>query len=150
MHDHIPRRGRTASQHTEEAPLWRSCTLQTYFTAGQLVDYFVVVEPEGTGQGQILDASGEVVGFSDPPPSSPERRMFDGLREDIRKADRDLDAKAAVVEDPSQGRADRERWLIYTGFPTHLQGARRRGDGVVVPATEVDEPTLRTSVREVS
>ncbi|EAQ91762.1 hypothetical protein CHGG_03697 [Chaetomium globosum CBS 148.51] len=123
MHDHMPRHGRTASQHTGEGPLWRSCTLQTYFTARQLVDYFVVVEPGGMGQGQGSDTSGEVVGgLGDPPPSSPERRMFDGLREDIRQADRDLDAKAAVVEDPGEGRADRERWLIYTGFPTHLRG----------------------------
>jgi hypothetical protein len=48
MHDHMPKHGRTASQHQNGvAPLWRACLLQTYFTAGGLIDYFVV---DGDGQ----------------------------------------------------------------------------------------------------
>ena len=122
IHGHVPRHRKRASQHSKGEPLWAGCTLQTYYTAKGLIDYFVVIEPEDTAQGFILDATAGAVGLSGPPLSSPERRMFDGLRESVRQADRDLDAKAAVIEDPGQGRADRERWLVYTGFPTHLPG----------------------------
>ena len=124
MHGHMPRPGKTGSQNSKDAPLWAGCTLQSYFTAKGLIDYFVVIEPEDAGQGSSQDANAGTAGLSGPPPSSPERRMFDGLRESVRQADRDLDAKAAFVEEPGQGRADRERWLVYTGFPTHLRGLR--------------------------
>jgi len=51
MHDHMSKHRRTASQHTGKTSLWKSCTLQRYFTAKQLVDYFVVVKPESKGEG---------------------------------------------------------------------------------------------------
>ncbi|KAH7118689.1 hypothetical protein B0J13DRAFT_458074, partial [Dactylonectria estremocensis] len=53
-----------------------------------------------------------------------EGRLFDGLREDLQQATRDLDEKAAIVQDVEESRADREPWVVYTGFPTHLQGLR--------------------------
>ena len=124
MEDHMPRHGRTAREHHGMgAVLWRSCTLQTYFTAKGLIDYFVVAEverrernPESEGHDHGQPGCGE------PPPSSPERQVFEGLREDMRQAGRDLEVKASAVEDLGQGRADRERWLVHTGFPTYLRG----------------------------
>lgn len=115
MHDHMSKHRRTASQHTVKTPLWESCTLQTYFTAKHLINYFVVVKPESRGQGADIVRAG-------PPPSEEERRMLEGLRKDMRQANRDLDAKAAAVEGPGQGRGEMERWLVHTGFPVHLQG----------------------------
>ncbi|WKT54183.1 Helicase superfamily 1/2, ATP-binding domain [Fusarium oxysporum f. sp. vasinfectum] len=46
MHDHMPAHGKRASQYTDNRPLWRSCRLQTYFTAKGLIDYF----GDGTGR----------------------------------------------------------------------------------------------------
>ena len=42
MHDHMPAHGKKASQHREDAPLWKACKLQTYFTGKGRIDYFVV------------------------------------------------------------------------------------------------------------
>ncbi|KAG9249471.1 uncharacterized protein F5Z01DRAFT_631666, partial [Emericellopsis atlantica] len=125
MRDHMPRHRRTASEHyTREetvAPLWAPCVLQTYFTAGGRIDYFVVETNEGPPR-LGLDTAAPCVDATGPPPSSPERQVFKGLREDIRQAGRDPDAKAAIVEGPGPGRADKQRWLVYTGFLTHLEG----------------------------
>lgn len=44
MQDHMPQHGKKASQHNQDGhgPLWRACTLQSYFTAAGLLDNFVV------------------------------------------------------------------------------------------------------------
>ena len=36
----------TVGPSGSNGPLWEECTLQTYFTAGGRIDYFVVVEQE--------------------------------------------------------------------------------------------------------
>ena len=57
MHGHMPRDDKTGSQHSKGGPLWVVCTLQSYFTAKGLIDYFVVIEPKDTGQGFNWDAN---------------------------------------------------------------------------------------------
>ncbi|KAL7916966.1 hypothetical protein ACQKWADRAFT_327468 [Trichoderma austrokoningii] len=143
MHDHMPRHGKTASQHTEgSTPLWKACRLQTYFTAKGRIDYFTVnVVEQGKGRDAMLpsSSSSRLPPLPPPPlgqdavhpalqrglpPSPLEERLFDGLRGDLRQAGRDLDNNAAVVEDVGCDRADREPWLVHTGFPAHLRGIR--------------------------
>lgn len=121
--------------------LWSGCRLQTYFTAGGMIDYFVVVEEreEGGGEGQDEDyKTNEEEGDQQPRtparkrlaaakeslPTPEQSRLFSSLRKDAKQAALDLEVKAAVVQDLGQGRGDRERWLIYMGFPTHLRGLR--------------------------
>lgn len=115
MHDHMPRHGKRASQHHEGPPLWRECRMQTYFTARNLRDYFVVEAPD-----KGAEAAGG--GLPTPPPSPEEGRLFSWLRDDMQKAARDLEGKAAVVEDAGTARADRQLWLRETGFALHLRG----------------------------
>ncbi|KAH6981473.1 hypothetical protein EDB80DRAFT_593235, partial [Ilyonectria destructans] len=121
MHDHMPKHGKKASQHSKEAPLWEACKLQTYFTAKGRIDYFII---EGPSSSSTSSSRGEasVLGFLTPPLSQEEGRLFDGLKADAVQASRDLDEKAGVVQDVGESRADRVPWLVYTGFPTYMWG----------------------------
>ncbi|KJZ69386.1 hypothetical protein HIM_11225 [Hirsutella minnesotensis 3608] len=117
MHDHMPRHGKKASQHGRGGmALWHPCRLQTYFTAKGLIDYFVVESATGPW---TADESAAAPGTSTqaPPPRKEETRLFEGLKEDLKTAVRDLDERAARVEDTGDSRADRESWLLRTGFP---------------------------------
>ncbi|KID83861.1 telomere-associated recQ-like helicase [Metarhizium guizhouense ARSEF 977] len=124
MRDHLPRHGRTASQHREDSPLWKQCHLQTYLTAKSRIDYFTV---KATESGQDQDANNttgpsQPVLYTGAPPSAAEETLFDRLKNDVQEAARDVEDNGAVVEDCGRGRADREPWLVHTGFPTHLRG----------------------------
>ena len=57
-----------------------------------------------------------------PPPLLLEETLLDELRGDMRRVERDLLDRAAIMEETGQHRADREPWLIHTGFPAHLHG----------------------------
>ncbi|KIS70266.1 uncharacterized protein UMAG_10585 [Mycosarcoma maydis] len=39
---HMSVHGRKPKEHSDAAPLWRACQLQTYFTAKGIIDYFEV------------------------------------------------------------------------------------------------------------
>lgn len=119
MHDHAPAHGKKASQHTSDAPLWRACKLQTYFTAKGRIDYFVVAEEERPSPSSL-----PATGRGEPAPSQEEGKLFDDLKADIIQASHDLDSKAEIVQGVEVSRADRVPWLIRTGFATHLQGLR--------------------------
>ncbi|KAK2684623.1 hypothetical protein QWA68_017018, partial [Fusarium oxysporum] len=131
MHDHMPAHGKRASQYTDDRPLWRSCRLQTYFTAKGLIDYFVIDDPSISPRTGAAGAAGAVsgpptLGSSLPisPSSQEEGKLFEDLKADVIRASRDLEEKASVVEGIDESRADRVPWLIHTGFPTHLRGLR--------------------------
>ncbi|EXK26267.1 hypothetical protein FOMG_17169 [Fusarium oxysporum f. sp. melonis 26406] len=131
MHDHMPAHGKRASQYTDDRPLWRSCRLQTYFTAKGLIDYFVIDDPSISPRTGAAGAAGAVsgpptLGSSLPisPSSQEEGKLFEDLKADVIRASRDVEEKASVVEGIDESRADRVPWLIHTGFPTHLRGLR--------------------------
>lgn len=120
MHNHMPRHKRTASEHAADSTrLWKACTLQTYFTAKGLIDYFII-EDEETLLLSMLPRH-ECFG---PDPSSMDLQLLHGLKADLQQAARDVESRAAVVHDLGDARGDRERWLVQTGFPTHLHGLR--------------------------
>ncbi|EXM14554.1 hypothetical protein RAB80_010109 [Fusarium oxysporum f. sp. vasinfectum] len=56
--------------------------------------------------------------------SQEEGKLFEDLKADIIQALRDLDKEAEIVQDVEASRADWVPWLVYIGFPTHLQGLR--------------------------
>ncbi|KAJ9421294.1 hypothetical protein QL093DRAFT_2576904 [Fusarium oxysporum] len=131
MHDHMPAHGKRASQYTDDRSLWRSCRLQTYFTAKGLIDYFVIDDPSISPRTGAAGAAGAVsgpptLGSSLPisPSSQEEGKLFEDLKADVIRASRDVEEKASVVEGIDESRADRVPWLIHTGFPTHLRGLR--------------------------
>ncbi|KAG8664593.1 hypothetical protein FPOAC2_10293 [Fusarium poae] len=121
MHDHMPVHGRKASEHTGAVPLWRTCKLQTYFTAKGLIDCFVVEDPSPSMTGGVPSGTG----LATAPTSQEEGKLFEDLKADIIQASRDLDEEAGIVQDVEESRAeDRVPWLAHTGFPTHLRGLR--------------------------
>ncbi|SCO76796.1 uncharacterized protein FRV6_01008 [Fusarium oxysporum] len=119
IHDYAPAHGKKASQHTSDAPLWRACKLQTYFTAKGRIDYFVVAEEERPSPSSL-----PATRRGEPAPSQEEGKLFDDLKADIIQASHDLDSKAEIIQGVKVSRADRVPWLIRTGFATHLQGLR--------------------------
>lgn len=90
--------------------------------------YYFIIKGEDSGQRSSArlppPETTEIVrpdGYTGMPRSSPETQLFKGLRQDVKQAARDLDNKAVVMEDISDEQADREPWLVYAGFPTHLR-----------------------------
>ncbi|KAK2468825.1 hypothetical protein H9L39_19587 [Fusarium oxysporum f. sp. albedinis] len=113
MYDRMSAPSKKSSKHTGAVPRWRTCKLQTYFTAKGLIDYFMVEDPSPSG-----------AGLATAPMSQEEGKLFENLKADIIQASRDLDEEAGIVQDVEESRADRVPWLVHTGFPTHLRGLR--------------------------
>jgi hypothetical protein len=100
MHDHMPAHGKRASQHTSIQPLWKTCKLQTYFTAKGLIDYFVVKEAEPSSLPSPSGTRGE------PSPSQEEGKLFGDLKADIIQASHDVGSRAEIVQGIEESRAD--------------------------------------------
>jgi hypothetical protein len=134
MHDHmLPAYGVRAVEHDRQVrPLWRACTLQTYFTAKGRIDYFVVADSAhddhcGAGSSGAICCCRQQAGPSvqqGQPPSSPERALLKMLRADAMQARRDMDEAASLVQDAGEGRADMEAWAVRMGLAGHLHGLR--------------------------
>ncbi|KAG6069756.1 hypothetical protein E4U16_007440 [Claviceps sp. LM84 group G4] len=103
--------------------LWQECTLQTYSTARNRIDYFVVAEKEVEERLEEIEAVR-------PSPSRVDRDRADRellllMLEDLEEVDRGLKRQAARVQRYCD--ADwyqTETWLTITGFPMYLQGLR--------------------------
>ena len=118
---------RKAMHHSSSNPLWQACQLQTYFTAGGRIDYFVVVvvpplppprtttllprSEDGDGQPGERGHEDESV-----------RGLFDSLADDCKHVRSDLEREARVVDGFGDSRSARIPWLERTGFVHHLQG----------------------------
>lgn len=116
---------------------WQQCTLQTYFTAKGLIDYFVVADDGGDSGDGDGDGDGDCSGGGGGNRSSssregerrederngPEREAFGILKDDIKAARQSLRAQGGVVRNPGDGPASEEvPWLQMTQFPHHLAG----------------------------
>lgn len=89
-----------------KTPLWRSCKLQTFFTAKGLINYFVVLE----GINPVALA----------PLPKPTEDLFEMLKQDLGKVKSDMQEQAGIVSDFGDSRSERVPWLERTGFPNHL------------------------------
>jgi len=115
--NHLPSHHRTAREH-ELTPLWRSCQLQTYFSAKGRIDYF---EVDARSQSSLPMASG-----APPSPTMAEQALFTSLERDASTIQQDLNREAAIVQDISASRTERVPWLEKTGFPAYLAGLQDR------------------------
>lgn len=125
--DHMPRHGKTASQHQPNGiRLWQVVLLQTYFTAKGKIDYFVVVEDDNASNQSLITPTRPLLegDYHGPRPCSADQELLDSLKKDLKQASRDVDEKAAKVEIISEARGDRKRWLVQLGFAPHLHGLR--------------------------
>lgn len=104
------------------APL-EQCTLQTYFTAKGLIDYFLVSDDSGDPENNDdreadRGCEGERVGSE-----RDDDAAFEMLKADIKASQQSLRAQSGVVRDPGEGPASQEvPWLRMTQFPHHLAG----------------------------
>lgn len=115
---------RKAREHREQ-PLWEDCTLQTYFTAKGMIDYFRVTEPESPEiacKAPTAGQQGERVPSNTAKHAGDE--LFHTLQGDIRAADVELEEKGGAVQDFTASRAERIPWLGRTGFAGHLKDLR--------------------------
>lgn len=87
--------------------------LQTYFTAGSHIDYFVVVEETDKEEGKVLDTSKVL-------PTDPERACFGKLEEDYLKTKDNITKQARIVQDFGDSRLARVSWLEHTDFLFYL------------------------------
>jgi Lhr-like helicase len=113
MRRHISTHGQKANEH-KISPLWQECQLQTYFTAGSRIDYFVVAE-RFEADSKIASSSGKTS------LSLPEKDLFVKLEKDYEDVKIDLEDQAGIVYDIGDSRSDRTPWLHdLTGFPYHM------------------------------
>lgn len=131
LQDHLPQHGLRASQHDPAGRrLWSTCLLQTYFTAGGLIDYFTVLREEGneeengTKQDDDTDGrGGSPVGSQRRPRVSAAYQTFmDELAADAVQAKHEIDQTAMAVPDVGGERADEDSWVLQTGIGAHLRG----------------------------
>ncbi|KAG6046290.1 hypothetical protein E4U39_001461 [Claviceps sp. Clav50 group G5] len=129
MMTHMAQHGRRPLEHRRTLEcgsgqlLWQECTLQTYSTARNRIDYFVVAEEE-------VEEGSEEIEAARPSPSRVDRDRTDRellllMLEDLEEVDRGLKRQAARVQRYCD--ADwyqTETWLTITGFPMYLQGLR--------------------------
>jgi hypothetical protein len=121
-----------AKEH-KQAPLWKECLLQTYFTAKGRIDYFAVVDRE---EGPV---PGPARGRD--PLTEPERELFAKLERDYAGVAGDIDEQASIVRDFGDSRSERVPWLERTGFPHHLatlQGEEIWSSYQLPPKRELD------------
>jgi superfamily II DNA helicase RecQ len=152
MRDHMRVHGKKPSQHRVEAPLWRECKLQTYFTAKGLIDYFVVAADQPTPSAAAAVGHGSnLAAPAAEEEEEEETKLFDELRQDLEEAARDLEEKADIVQDEEASRADRVPWLGRTGFPAHLRGLRDadiKSSYALPPKKVLDKWAARRSSRD--
>ena len=77
-----------AKKH-EISLLWKECKLQTYFIAGGLINYFVVVDKENSGVKGTARRSMPVI--------EPEKELFEKLERDYKDVKCDLEEQATIV-----------------------------------------------------
>jgi hypothetical protein len=111
--NHLPSHGRTAKEHGL-SPLWRSCQLQTYFTAKGRIDYFEVASPTQQASQAQLKAP--------PPLALAKQALFASLEHSASTIQQDIIEQASIVRDLNSSRTERVPWLEKTGFPAYLAG----------------------------
>ena len=91
--------------------------LQTYFTAGGHIDYFVVVEEAEEEKGRLL-------GAGKTPLTDSKKACFGTLEEDHQKTKDDVIEQASIVHDVGGSRSARVPWLEQTDFLFYLARLR--------------------------
>jgi len=94
------------------SPLWAECTLQTYFTAKGLIDYFVVADKtkkDNKDQGVVPLTKLQEAYLREA------EKDFEDVKDDIAK-------QAAIVQDFGDSRSAVVPWLQKTAFPSHIAG----------------------------
>lgn len=105
--------GIKASTH-KQARLWKEVLLQSYFTALNMIDYFVVVKRKGDeGRGSARAGA---------PLTEHEKELFSSLEEDYKGAVQQIQDQAGIVQGFGDSRSERVPWLERTGFHYHLAG----------------------------
>jgi hypothetical protein len=116
MRRHMHLHSRKAKEH-ETTSLWQGCRLQSYFTAGSRVDYFVVTDD--TKKGRVPD-HGRVAVSS----TKPEQELFVKLEKDNKDVKGDIEEQASVVHDFWDSKSESIPWLETTRFPSHMARLR--------------------------
>ncbi|KAG5928076.1 hypothetical protein E4U60_007852, partial [Claviceps pazoutovae] len=137
MEDHMPRHGRKPGEHRrsvlrgEGERLWQACLLQSYSTAPNRINNFVVtVQEANAGPGSSSSSSSSTaaaaavaaVAAAHEHPGQPaaDAAFLNEMLQDLDEVDRGLERKAALVG--TYDRKSTERWLIHTGFAMYLEG----------------------------
>ncbi|KAG5934178.1 hypothetical protein E4U59_006367 [Claviceps monticola] len=136
MEDHMPRHGRKPGEHKrsvlrgEGERFWQACLLQSYSTAPNRINNFVVTVqeanagpgPSSSSSSSSSEAVAAAVAAAHEHPGQPaaDAAFLNEMLQDLDEVDRGLERKAALVG--TYDRRSTERWLIHTGFAMYLEG----------------------------
>jgi superfamily II DNA or RNA helicase len=119
MKSHQPSAHKISVSKHKTKPLWKECRLQTYFTGGGLIDYFLVFDPT------LTPLPTSITTTNDTTPLTPaERTLFAKLEEDVKKVKGEIEEQAGIVHDFEDSRSSRVPWLEKLAFPSHLAGLK--------------------------
>ncbi|KFZ15841.1 hypothetical protein V501_02521, partial [Pseudogymnoascus sp. VKM F-4519 (FW-2642)] len=133
MKEHVSSTHKVKAAEHKTSPLWRECTLQTYFVGRGRVKYFVVVDNKNEEKINILELS--------TPLKKEEKALFIKLEKDYQHVNRDIEEQASIVHDFADSRSERVPWPERVEFPSHtatLKDEEIWSSYKLLPKKEVD------------
>ncbi|PWN39823.1 P-loop containing nucleoside triphosphate hydrolase protein, partial [Ceraceosorus guamensis] len=111
---HIAHAHSSESARSADAPLWRRCTVQTFYSDKQAVRYFAVALPPTPGptQSQHVPLA--------------EEAFFDALQADKQEAERDAQEHAQRIHGFGAHHSGAVPWLQNTGIEKHVCGLHKQ------------------------
>ncbi|KFY17556.1 hypothetical protein V492_00584 [Pseudogymnoascus sp. VKM F-4246] len=135
MKEHVSSSHRVKAAEHKTRPLWKECTLQTYFTQKGRIDYFVVVDNNKKGEKSNAQELSALL-------KREETALFTKLEEDYQEGvRRDIEEQASTVHDFADSRSERRhvaRPQDDAAAGQHPERVLRRGvwEGGRVPALQ--------------
>lgn len=99
MRLHMHFHGRKAKEH-QASSLWQECRLQSYFTTGNRVDYFVVAD--NIEKGRVLESSSDATDWT-----KAKKELFVKLEKDYKDVKGDIKEQASIVYNFKNSKSER-------------------------------------------
>ncbi|KAG6018558.1 hypothetical protein E4U40_000164, partial [Claviceps sp. LM458 group G5] len=127
MEDHMPRHGRKPGENKrsvlrgEGERLWQACLLQSYSTAPNRINNFVVtVQEANAGPGSSSSTAAVAAAHEHPGQPAADAAFLNEMLQDLDEVKRGRQREAALVG--TYDRKSTKRWLIHTGLAMYLEG----------------------------
>jgi hypothetical protein len=142
------------SRHSEENPLWESCTLQTFFSMTGDRRYFRVLPPTNTLAGvdipHLEEESLNQFSRDDPDSTQEASNFLKQLRDQRQKHISIATAGANVNPDPTTKGAGVELWMKKLGIDRYIAGIHKDEMAISYKPSDSDDSVALQDLRKVS
>ncbi|KFZ24597.1 hypothetical protein V502_00922, partial [Pseudogymnoascus sp. VKM F-4520 (FW-2644)] len=127
MKEHVSSTHKVKAAEHKTSPLWRECTLQTYFVGRGRVKYFVVVDNKKLGKLNTSELSTAL--------KEEEKELFIKLEDDYQDVKGDIEKQAGIVQDFGDSQSAWVPWLERCSYKLL---PKKEVDGGAEGATDPD------------